>query len=89
MPSSAVDRHINDEVRDFLFFNKCKPRISDLAAINIVRGRDHGVPAYCYYLEYCSKIKIQNWTDMNKFISTYLVNKLKKIYKYCNLLFDI
>ncbi|ETN68667.1 hypothetical protein NECAME_05512 [Necator americanus] len=43
----AADRHLNDALRNYLFSIRGKPQSGhDLAAVNIMRGRDHGVPPY-------------------------------------------
>ena len=76
-----VDPYIVNDVKDFLFFNPRMPALADLSAININRGRDHGVPAYVYYLQYCSGIQIHSWSDLNAFIPIENVQKLKSIYK--------
>ncbi len=45
-PQQEVDMHIVDDVRDFLFGEPLPGRGFDLAALNIQRGRDHGLPGY-------------------------------------------
>ncbi|XP_054158735.1 peroxidase-like [Oppia nitens] len=77
-----VDPFVVTDVKDFLFFNPRQPSVVDLPAININRGRDHGVPAYVYYLEYCTGVRVHKWSDLNKFIPAENVQKLRSLYKH-------
>ena len=43
--ASEIYKHITEEVRNFLFEPDTRREELDLAAFNIRRGRDHGVPA--------------------------------------------
>lgn len=46
-----------------------RPTHSDILAFDIQRGRDHGLQPYVKYLEICKNIKINDWTDLERFIS--------------------
>ena len=83
VPSRAVDPFIVTGVRQLLFSNHRTPtKVIDLAAANIARGRDHGVPGYIYFVEYCTGIELKKWEDFHKFIPEDYVRKMAIYYKY-------
>ncbi|XP_060073870.1 peroxidase-like [Ylistrum balloti] len=51
-PTTCNDRVFEPQVRDLLFLDK-KGNSLDLPAINIQRGRDHGMPCYNEWREWC------------------------------------
>ncbi|XP_033761812.1 peroxidase-like [Pecten maximus] len=51
-PTTCNDRVFEPQVRDLLFLDK-KGNSLDLPAINIQRGRDHGLPCYNEWREWC------------------------------------
>lgn len=57
-----------------------RPTCSDLLALDVQRGRDHGLQPYVKYLEKCSGLKVQTWKDLQRFMSPENVQKLKAIY---------
>lgn len=57
-------------------------RNADLAALDIQRQRDHGIPSYIYYLQYFHNINVQRWEDLQSFIDWENIEKLKRHYKY-------
>ncbi|CAG2168134.1 unnamed protein product [Oppiella nova] len=87
---NSVDPFIVTDVKDFLFFNPrtttngkmviTQPSVIDLSAININRGREHGVAGYIYYLEYCTGVAIKSWSDLTQFISDSRIQRLKSVY---------
>lgn len=86
-PDNDVEQFIVTDVKDFLFFNPRTegvrmPSVLDLSAININRGRDHGVPGYVYYLEYCTGNEIKSWKDLTQFIPEERVGQLKSVYRH-------
>ena len=81
VPAGAVDPFIVADVHDYLLFTPKEPSIKDLPAFTINRGRDHGVPAYVYYVQYCSGVVIKSWTDLNQFIPEDYVKRLATVYK--------
>jgi len=62
-PAQTFDKHVSDEMTDFLFFYHLVVNVTrgqevvrqdrdfgrDIVALNIVRGRDHGLPSFCCY----------------------------------------
>lgn len=42
---------------------------SDVLALDILRGRDHGLAGYTKYLQLCTKQPIESWTDLKRFIN--------------------
>lgn len=79
-PDNVPDQFIVSDVKNFLFFNPRNPQIIDLPAININRGREHGVPAYVYYLEYCTGYQIKAWEDLARFIPEHRIKELQSVY---------
>ena len=72
-----IDPYIVDELRDFLFSSPNAPVVAglDLAAANIQRGRDHGLPDYNTVREYFTGAAADDFTDIstNPTISASLV----------------
>lgn len=65
--SQRRDEYICDELSNHLFQSKGgAPFGMDLAAINIQRGRDHGLPAYTSWRIPCGLSQIESWRDLEK-----------------------
>ncbi len=58
----SMDRFIEDDLTNFLFENVEGPgEGSDLMARNIQRGRDHGLPPYNDFREFCGLPRACSW----------------------------
>jgi hypothetical protein len=54
----------------------------DLAAINIQRGRDHGIPSYHHWRKACGLSPLKSWSDMVSAATPETVERLSKIYEH-------
>ena len=54
----------------------------DLVALNIQRGRDHGLPGYNVYREVVGLGKAENWDGLRNNIRDKDIENLKKVYKH-------
>ena len=86
-PAQALDKELTKEITNMLFPDPGANYGSDLAARNIQRGRDHGLPGFCcYYNLYqdenhdCSN----GWDKRYDGISTKNWNLLQIVYNHPN-----
>lgn len=76
------DEFITGELTNHLFQTPQFDFGMDLAAINIQRGRDHGVPAYTTWREPCGLSDIRDFEDLVRVMPMRVVRKLKTLYRY-------
>ena len=77
----AWDSSFVADLRNHLFETTKNSGGFDLVAMNIQRGRDHGVPGYIKYLNICTQNNPTNWSDLNTVMDLQHIQKLKKVYK--------
>ncbi len=71
---------MNSELTERLF-HVVRSVSQDLAALNIQRGRDHGLPGYTDYRRYCLMKNVNDFEDLKEDISDKQVrDMLKKLY---------
>ncbi|CAC5386490.1 PXDN [Mytilus coruscus] len=59
-----MDRFLSKEVQDHLFQDRNNPLDAlDLGALNIQRGRDHGLPGYNRFRQFCGRFPAAFWTN--------------------------
>jgi hypothetical protein len=81
-PADWMDAHITNQVRNELFREPYGKFGQDLAARNIERAREHGVPGYLAYRKWCYlQPVVYNWNDLRLVMSNYTVNQLSRLYK--------
>ncbi|KAL7044613.1 hypothetical protein ACKWTF_002002 [Chironomus riparius] len=80
-PMETLDQFITGEVTNHLFEDVKIPFSGiDLVALNVHRGRDHGIPSYNHYRALCNLKRAQTWDDLSREIPTEVINRLKRIY---------
>jgi len=80
-PSASFDNSFVADLRNNLFESAPGRGGLDLVAINVQRGRDHGLPGYNKYREICLGQKAADWADFTNTIAAEKVAVLKVIYK--------
>ncbi|XP_045771680.1 chorion peroxidase-like [Maniola jurtina] len=81
-PIQKRDEFITEELTNHLFQTPHFSFGMDLAAINIQRGRDHGVPPYTTWREPCGLTSITSFDDLFRVMPARAVRKLKVLYKH-------
>lgn len=54
----------------------------DLAAVNIQRGRDHGIPGYTAWREPCGLSPIRTWVDLEPLMNFETIQRFRSIYDH-------
>jgi len=79
--SQLWDSSFVPDVRNHLFESSPGRGGLDLVAVNIQRGRDHGLPGYNKYREICTGEKARNWSDLRKSMEPRHIEAMKRVYK--------
>ncbi|XP_072932288.1 chorion peroxidase-like [Epargyreus clarus] len=81
-PAQRRDEFITQELTNHLFQTPHFDFGMDLAAINIQRGRDHGVAPYTAWREPCGLSAIVDFDDLMRVMPMRVVRKLKVLYRH-------
>lgn len=79
----ATHQPFNTELTEKLF-EMAHTVALDLAALNIQRGRDHGLPTYNSWRQYCNLSVAQNFDDIKEIRNKTLRKRLSEVYKEVN-----
>jgi peroxidase len=84
-PIMKVDRWFSDDITKHLFETTDdlgRPFNFDLVSINLQRGRDHGIPGYTTFRQFCNLTQITTWQEMKKAIPADVVDIFQSLYKF-------
>ncbi|NWZ44536.1 PERT peroxidase, partial [Brachypodius atriceps] len=74
------DQLLNEELTEKLFVLSNNGSL-DLSSLNLQRGRDHGLPGYNEWREFCGLPKLETHTDLNTVITNHSVTeKIMELY---------
>ncbi|XP_043280345.1 peroxidase-like isoform X2 [Venturia canescens] len=79
-PCQRRDEFITSELTNHLFQTPSFKFGMDLAAINIQRGRDHGIRTYAEWRSICGLTLIRHWIDFQRVTSASIARKFRKLY---------
>jgi len=78
--AQAYDNSITQEVTDHLFQEPGKGFGLDLASLNLQRAREHGVPAYNKWREFCGMKPFKNWEELHGTFNNQTINGYRRHY---------
>uniref|UniRef100_A0A4X2KUJ2 Thyroid peroxidase n=1 Tax=Vombatus ursinus TaxID=29139 RepID=A0A4X2KUJ2_VOMUR len=78
------ERMMNEELTERFFILSDNGTL-DLASLDLQRGRDHGLPGYNDWREFCGLQRLENQTDLYTAIANRnIVEKIMELYKHPN-----
>jgi len=80
--SNRFDPQISTEVTNHLFEKPGQNFGQDLAAIDVQRGREFGLPGYNYFREYCGLKKAYTFDDLVGEVDNRTIHRLSILYKH-------
>ena len=79
----TLDQFITHEVTNHLFEEKHTPYSGlDLAALNIQRGRDHGLPGYNHYRAICNLTRAGGFDGLSREVAPPVIERLRRTYAH-------
>lgn len=80
-PMENLDQFVTGEITNHLFETKTVPFSGfDLAALNIQRGRDHGLRPYNEYRAACNLKRAATFEDLSREMTAQVIERLKQVY---------
>ena len=79
----TLDQFITHEVTNHLFEEKHTPYSGlDLAALNLQRGRDHGLPGYNHYRAICNLTRAAGFDGLSREVAPPVIERLRRTYAH-------
>ena len=76
------DEFITDELTNHLFQTPRSPFGMDLAALNLQRGRDHGLAPYNIWREQCGLKRFTEWEQLEAVMDARTVTRIENVYEH-------
>lgn len=80
-PAQTYDPFITQEVSNHLFQKQNMPYGLDLPAMNLMRGRETGVPGYNFFREWCGFGRARTFEQLAPLIRNHTIVHYSRIYK--------
>lgn len=81
-PSQSNDRFMSDQLTNHLFEPRGAGFGLDLAALNIQRGRDHGIPNYNDWREFCGQSRISDFSQLADIMTPDAARAFARVYRF-------
>ena len=79
--SETVDTKFSASIGRDLFIPPRQRGFQNLAARNIQRGRDHGIPSYTALIRFCHRRRVRSFRDFKEIRNKQTLRRLRKVYK--------
>ncbi|CAG0901267.1 unnamed protein product, partial [Cyprideis torosa] len=79
--AQAMDEAVTQEVTNHLFQEPGKRFGLDLPALNMQRAREHGIPSYNDFREFCGLPRVHDWPELNAFMPNHTVKRYNDVYR--------
>jgi len=80
-PIQSYDNYITEELTNHLFQEPGRRFGMDLIALNLQRGRDHGIPGYNAYRSLCGRPRARDFSDLLDDIPEPIVDRFRLLYR--------
>ncbi|KAF8782735.1 Chorion peroxidase like protein [Argiope bruennichi] len=77
-PAQAFDSHVSNQLKNQLFNDSGYGL--DIIALNIQRGRDHGLPGYNEWREYCGLPRLRNFKELENIMEPTVAKNFSRLY---------
>ena len=78
--SETVDTRFSASIGRDLFIPPREKGFQNLAALNIQRGRDHGIPSYTKFVEFCFRRRVRSFNDFREIRDRRALRLLRQVY---------
>ena len=79
--SETVDTRFSASIGRDLFIPPREKGFQNLAALNIQRGRDHGIPSYTKFVEACFRRRVRSFNDFREIRNRKALRLLQEVYE--------
>ena len=87
--SETVDTRFSASIGRDLFIPPREKGFQNLAALNIQRGRDHGIPSYTKFVEFCFRRRVRSFNDFREIRDGRALRLLQQVYESVDNYIDI